>query len=84
MSESRILLDEEEKASLQEFQKKVHQVIIDLGKVELQLSDLLNVKEQIKDGMAQIVSEQNQFFNALEQQYGKGLVDPHTFEYVQQ
>jgi hypothetical protein len=84
MSESRILLDEAEKAALQEFQKKVHQVIIDLGKVELQLSDLLNVKEQIKDGMAQVVTEQNQFFGALEQKYGKGLVDPHTFEYVQQ
>lgn len=84
MSETRTLLDEAEKAALQEFQKKVHQVIIDLGKVELQLSDLLNVKEQIKDGMAQIVSEQNQYFAALEEKYGKGLVDPHTFEYVQQ
>jgi arsenate reductase-like glutaredoxin family protein len=84
MSETRILLDEAEKASLQDFQKKVHQVIIDLGKIELQLSDLLNVKEQVKDGMSQIVSEQNQFFATLEQKYGKGLVDPHTFEYVQQ
>lgn len=84
MSETRILLDEAEKASLQDFQKKVHQVIIDLGKIELQLSDLLNVKEQVKDGMSQIVSEQNQFFAALEEKYGKGLVDPHTFEYVQQ
>jgi hypothetical protein len=54
-----------------------------LGKIELQLSDLLNVKEQIKDGMAQIVAEQNQFFAALEEKYGKGLVDPHTFEYIQ-
>jgi hypothetical protein len=55
-----------------------------LGKIELQLSDLLNVKEQIKDGMSQVVSEQNQFFATLEQKYGKGLLDPHTFEYVQQ
>jgi hypothetical protein len=84
MSETRILLDEEEKAAVQEFQKKVHQVIIDLGKIELQLSDLLNVKEQIKDGMSQVVSEQNQFFAGLEQKYGKGLLDPHTLEYVQQ
>lgn len=83
MEDSRILLSEDEKAALQEFQKKVHQVIIDLGKIELQLSDLLNVKEQIKDGMAQIVAEQNQFFAALEEKYGKGLVDPHTFEYIQ-
>lgn len=83
MEEARILLSEEEKGSLQEFQKKVHQIIIDLGKVELQLSDLLSVKEQIKAAMADIVTEQNQFFANLEEKYGKGVVDPQTFEYIQ-
>lgn len=83
MEESRILLSEEEKASLQVFQKKVHQIIIDLGKVELQLSDLLNVKEQIKAAMADVVTEQNQYFADLEQKYGQGVVDPQTFEYIQ-
>lgn len=83
MQEARILLSEEEKASLQEFQRKVHQIIIDLGKVELQLSDLLSVKEQIKAAMADIVTEQNQFFANLEQKYGQGVVDPQTFEYIQ-
>lgn len=83
MEEARILLSEEEKGSLQEFQKRVHQIIIDLGKVELQLSDLLSVKEQIKAAMADIVTEQNQFFANLEEKYGKGVVDPQTFEYIQ-
>lgn len=83
MEESKILLSEDEKASLQEFQKKVHQVIIDLGKVELQLSDLLNVKEQIKAAMSDIVTDQNQYFADLESKYGKGMVDPQTFEYIQ-
>ena len=83
MEESRILLSEEEKASLQEFQKNVHQIIIDLGKVELQLSDLLSVKEQIKQAMAGIVTDQNKYFADLEAKYGKGVVDPQTFEYIQ-
>lgn len=84
MENTRILLDDAEKAKLEEFQKKVHQVIIDLGKVELQLSDLETIKRQIKDSMAEIVEDQNTYFYELEQKYGKGLVDPKTFEYIQE
>jgi hypothetical protein len=51
MSENRLPLSLEEKTTLEEFQTKVHQVIIDLGKIELQLSDLHNVKEQVKQVM---------------------------------
>lgn len=84
MENSKILLDETEKAKLEQFQTKVHQVIIDLGKVELQLSDLETIKSQIKDSMASIVEEQNVYFQELEEKYGKGVVDPKTFEYIQE
>lgn len=82
MSETRLPLSPEEKTTLEGFQTKVHQVIIDLGKIELQLSDLQNVKEQVKQVMTQIVSDQNQYFADLEEKYGKGGVDPKSFEYV--
>jgi hypothetical protein len=82
MDEYRVSLSPEEKATLEKFQTKVHQVIIDLGKIELQLSDLLNVKEQVKKVMSDIVTEQNTFFAELENKYGKGGVDPQSYEYV--
>jgi len=75
-------LTPEEKQQLEAFQNKVHQVIIDLGKIELQLSDLLNVKEQVKKVMADVVTQQNQYFADLETKYGKGGVDPQSYEYV--
>jgi hypothetical protein len=77
-----VALSPEEKETLQNFQTKVHQVIIDLGKIELQLSDLLNVKEQVKTVMSDIVTSQNTFFADLETKYGKGGVDPQSYEYV--
>jgi hypothetical protein len=82
MSENRLPLSLEEKTTLEEFQTKVHQVIIDLGKIELQLSDLHNVKEQVKQVMTQVVTDQNQYFADLEAKYGKGGVDPKSYEYV--
>lgn len=78
------MLDEQEKKQLEDFQTRVHQVIIDLGKVELQLSDLENIKSQIKAAMVDIVEEQNSYFKALEEKYGRGVVDPKTFEYIQE
>jgi hypothetical protein len=33
--------------------------------------------------MAEIVEEQNSYFQTLEEKYGKGVVDPKTFEYIQ-
>jgi flagellar biosynthesis chaperone FliJ len=83
MEKANITLDEQEKKQLEEFQTRVHQVIIDLGKVELQLSDLETIKSQIKSAMAEIVEEQNSYFQTLEEKYGKGVVDPKTFEYIQ-
>jgi len=83
MEKAHIALDEQEKKQLEEFQTRVHQVIIDLGKVELQLSDLETIKSQIKSAMAEIVEEQNSYFQTLEEKYGKGVVDPKTFEYIQ-
>lgn len=82
MSEARIPLTLEEKQQLEAFQSKVHQVIIDLGKIELQLSDLHNVKDQVKKVMADVVTSQNQYFADLEAKYGKGGVDPQSYEYV--
>jgi hypothetical protein len=82
MSETRLPLSPEEKAALEQFQTKVHQVIIDLGKIELQLSDLQTVKDQVKQVMSQVVAEQNQYFADLEEKYGRGGVDPKSYEYV--
>jgi hypothetical protein len=82
MAEYKVALTEEEKAKLQGFQTKVHPIIIDLGKIELQLSDLLNVKEQVKKVMADLVVDQNAFFAELETKYGAGGVDPQSYEYI--
>jgi flagellar biosynthesis chaperone FliJ len=82
MEQTRLPLSPDEKSALENFQTKVHQVIIDLGKIELQLSDLHSVKEQVKQVMTQIVADQNQYFADLEEKYGKGGVDPKSFEYI--
>lgn len=82
MAEIKSALSPEEKQTMEQFQQSVHQIIMDLGKVELQLSDLESVKKQIKDAMAQVIEQQNQFFAKLEEKYGKGVVDIKTMEYI--
>ena len=38
---------------------------MDLGKIELQMNDLLSVKEKVKEAMAEVVKEQNEFFQSI-------------------
>ena len=82
MAEVRTQLNDLERGKMESFNRSVNQIVVDLGKVELQLSDLKSVKSQIMAAMTELVSEQNKFFAELETRYGKGLIDPKTMEYI--
>jgi transcription-repair coupling factor (superfamily II helicase) len=75
-------LTEQEIEAIKGFQQKTQNVIMDLGKIELQMNDLLSVKEKVKEAMAEVVKEQNEFFQTIESSYGKGQINLDTFEFI--
>lgn len=75
-------LTEQEIEAIKGFQQKTQNVIMDLGKIELQMNDLLSVKEKVKEAMAEVVKEQNEFFQSIEANYGKGQINLDTFEHI--
>lgn len=75
-------LNEQEIEAIKGFQQKTQAVIMDLGKIELQMNDLLSVKEKVKEAMAEVVKEQNEFFQSIEANYGKGQINLDTFEHI--
>lgn len=77
-----VKLTEEEIQNLQNFQQKTQGVILDLGKIELQLKDLGEIKKQVLAVMDQLVKDQNDFFKTLEESYGKGQIDLENYTYI--
>ena len=75
-------LTEQEIEAIKGFQQKTQNVIMDLGKIELQMNDLLSVKGKLKEAMAEVVKEQNEFFQSIEANYGKGQINLDTFEHI--
>lgn len=75
-------LSEQEVETLKAFQQKTQGVILDLGKIELQLKDLNEVKRQVMEIMDQLIKDQNDFFRTIEETYGKGQIDLENFTFV--
>jgi hypothetical protein len=75
-------LSEQEIETLKAFQQKTQGVILDLGKIELQLKDLTELKRQVMEVMDQLIKEQNEFFRTIEETYGKGQIDLENFAFV--
>jgi len=77
-----VKLSEQEIETLKAFQQKTQGVILDLGKIELQLKDLNEVKRQVMEIMDQLIKDQNDFFRTIEETYGKGQIDLENFAFV--
>ena len=75
-------LTEQEIEAIKGFQQKTQNVIMDLGKIELQLSDLESVKTQVMDVMKEVSKEQTEFFKKIEETYGKGQINLETYEHI--
>jgi len=75
-------LTETEIKSIKGFQQRTQAVITDLGKIELQMSDLEQLKAQVKEAMSKVIEEQNEFFKGIEESYGKGQINIDTFEFI--
>lgn len=75
-------LTEQEIEAIKGFQQKTQAVIMDLGKIELQLSDLKSVKVQVMDVMKEVSKEQTEFFKKIEDTYGKGQINLETYEHI--
>ena len=75
-------LNEQEIEAIKSFQQKTQNVIMDLGKIELQLSDLESVKTQVMDVMKEVSKEQTEFFKKIEDTYGKGQINLETYEHI--
>lgn len=77
-----IKLSDTEIESIKGFQQRTQAVITDLGKIELQMSDLEEVKKQVKEAMSKVIQEQNEFFKTIESTYGKGQINLDNFEFI--
>ena len=77
-------LTEKEVEALKSFQARTQNVITDLGKIELQMTDLEEMKSQVKASMTAVLEEQNAFFKTIEETYGKGQIDLNTYEFIPQ
>jgi len=77
-----VKLSEQEIGTLKSFQQKTQGVILDLGKIELQLKDLNEVKRQVMGVMDQLIKDQGEFFQTIEETYGKGQIDLEKLEFV--
>ena len=75
-------LTEQEIEAIKGFQQKTQAVIMDLGKIQLQLSDLEDLKSQVMDVMKEVSKEQAEFFQKIEETYGKGQINLETFEHI--
>ena len=75
-------LNQQEIEAIKDFQQKTQNVIMDLGKIELQLSDLESVKVQVMDVMKEVSKEQTEFFKKIEDTYGKGQINLETYEHI--
>ena len=75
-------LNQQEIEAIKAFQQKTQNVIMDLGKIELQLSDLESVKTQVMDVMKEVSKEQTEFFKKIEETYGKGQINLETYEHI--
>lgn len=75
-------LTEQEIEAIKGFQQKTQAVIMDLGKIELQLSDLEDLKSQVMNVMKEVSKEQAEFFKKIEESYGKGQINLETFEHI--
>ena len=75
-------LNQQEIEAIKGFQQKTQNVIMDLGKIELQLSDLESVKVQVMDVMKEVSKEQTEFFKKIEDTYGKGQINLETYEHI--
>jgi chaperonin cofactor prefoldin len=75
-------LNQQEIEAIKDFQQKTQNVIMDLGKIELQLSDLESVKAQVMDIMKEVNKEQTEFFKKIEETYGKGQINLETYEHI--
>jgi hypothetical protein len=75
-------LTEQEIETIQGFQQQTQNIIMDLGKIEIQLIDLENVKSQVKEALTQVVKAQNEFFKTIEETYGKGQIDLESFTHI--
>jgi hypothetical protein len=77
-----IKLSEQEIEAVKSFQQRTNGVITDLGKIELQMTELESVKVKVKDAMTKIIEEQNEFFKTIESSYGQGQINLDTFEFL--
>jgi len=75
-------LNEQEIEAVKGFQQRTHNVIMDLGKIELQMSELESAKSSVKNAMSEIAKEQTEFFKSIEESYGKGQINLDTFEFT--
>lgn len=75
-------LSEQEIEAITDFQQKTQNVIMDLGKIELQMSDLESLKIQVKDVMKEISKGQGEFFKKIEEAYGPGQINLETYEHI--
>jgi hypothetical protein len=76
-----IKLKDQEIEAIKGFQERTNDIISDLGRIALKMSDLEDVKSKVFEAKAKLASEQNEFFKEIEESYGKGQINVDTFEF---
>lgn len=76
-----IKLTQEEINELARFSNTTQSIIQDLGKLELQMQDLQEIKAQVLGVMTTMKIEQRTFFEKLHGQHGPGEIDYQNLTY---
>lgn len=75
---SEMKLTEQELTELRDFQKKLNEVLIQLGQLELQQLNIDYNKAELKERYNGLMNIQTSLSKSLSEKYGDGIVDPMT------
>jgi hypothetical protein len=80
----KIFLKEQEMNEYKVLQEKINQVIYSMGEVSVEKQILKEKDERVMDTFNKIRKEETNFLKKMERNYGSGLINPETGEFIKQ
>lgn len=76
------VLTPEEIKQLKDIQKKSFEISMSFGEIEIQIQRILSKKEELKEELNKIISEEQILGQQLQQKYGDGKIDLEKGEFI--
>ena len=80
----KVFLKEQEINEYQVLQEKINQVIYGMGEVAIEKQILREKEERIMNNFDKVRKEETNFLKKMERNYGSGIINPETFEFIKQ